>query len=585
MVQELYTYRAEKKVILQKQENQFVIRTNPDNLKKVDTLLDVEQVSPASFRITTDESNLDHLMNIAREMAPAHHAYYRIETNDEFLITDRIFVKFRKVISEEETTLFTSRYKLLLLEKYDDYNYLFQLTNATDMNPIKLIVKLMEEETIVESADHDLNHQMHTYDLEIPRDEAYSKQWHLHTHFRNTEYDSRSSTRCEDAWKLLGHFGSEDIVIGITDDGCKIDHPDFNSSNKFAGYGYFKDERLFTNSDSDFQKQQMYIKCKNHGTSCAGIVAAEVDAQFTVGAAPGCRLLPIKWESKEEGLFISDSKLMTVLNYIADKIDILSNSWGRSPERTWPTQVLDKITELATTGGRRRKGIIFLWAAGNENCPIEHNALVEVPYTDGWENGSWIGVKKAKNFHHSLVGIPGVIFIGALSSTAQRSHYSNYGSGLSISAPSSNLHEYFRMPVKGIPITTATGSIPVLHGACIPENVTSRFGGTSSATPLVAGIAALTISANPQLSALEVVSILKSTASKNLNFEGYPKTPPSPFDRDISWDISPIPPFDKGTFIDIGSNDGTWSPWFGYGRVDALDAVKAALKRRQEPII
>ncbi|WP_255289075.1 hypothetical protein [Bacillus cereus] len=46
------------------------------------------------------------------------------------------------------------------------------------------------------------------------------------------------------------------------------------------------------------------------------------------------------------------------------------------------------------------------------------------------------------------------------------------------------------MTITGILITTATGSISVLHGACISENVTSRFGGTSSATPLVAGIAA-----------------------------------------------------------------------------------------------
>lgn len=580
MVQELYTYRAGIKVLLRKQENQFVIRTRTDELKKVHKNLEVEQVSSVSFRITTDKSKLEDLMNVAREMAPVHHAYYYMETNDEFLITDRIFVKFCKMFTEEEIILFTTSYGLVLLEKYDDYNYLFQITNATGMNPIKLIVLLIEEEENVETADHDLNHQMRTYDLEIPRDESYSKQWHLHTHFRNKDYDSRSSTRCEDAWKLLGHFGSEEVVIGISDDGCKIDHPDFNSINKFAGYGYFKNERLFVNSDSDFQREQMYMACKNHGTSCAGVIAAEVDGQFTVGAAPGCSLLPIKWESKEEGLFISDSKLMTVLNYIADKIDVFSNSWGRSPERTWPIQVLEKITELTKTGGRRRKGIVFLWAAGNENCPIEHNALVDVPYTDGWKDGSWVGVMKAKNFHHSLASIPGVMFVGALSSIAQRSHYSNYGFGLSISAPSSNLHEYFRMPVTGIPITTATGSIPVLHGACIPENVTSRFGGTSSATPLVAGIAALTISANPQLSALNIISILKSTASKNLNFEGYSKTPPSPFDMDTSWDISPISPFDKGAFIDIGSSDGTWSPWFGHGRVDAFNAVNEALKRK-----
>ncbi|EEK61340.1 MULTISPECIES: hypothetical protein [Bacillus] len=165
MVQELYTYRAGIKVLLRKQENQFVIRTRTDELKKVHKNLEVEQVSPVSFRITTDKSNLEDLMDVAREMAPVHHAYYYMETNDEFLITDRIFVKFRKMFTEDEIILFTTSYGLVLLEKYDDYNYLFQITNATGINPIKLIVLLIEEN--VETADHDLNHQMRTYDLEI----------------------------------------------------------------------------------------------------------------------------------------------------------------------------------------------------------------------------------------------------------------------------------------------------------------------------------------------------------------------------------------------------------------------------------
>lgn len=150
--------------------------------------------------------------------------------------------------------------------------------------------------------------------------------------------------------------------------------------------------------------------------------------------------------------------------------------------------------------------------------------------------------------------------VAALASTAQRSHYSNYGTGISISAPSNNMHLYslneaLRLPVKGLGITTTTGPGD--------STVTDRFGGTSSATPLVAGIAVLVISANPDLRFLEVISILKRTASKNLSFEGYAKTPPTVFDRDTG-DTDPRDP---------GDPDGTWSPWFGYGKVDAKEAV------------
>jgi len=160
------------------------------------------------------------------------------------------------------------------------------------------------------------------------------------------------------------------------------------------------------------------------------------------------------------------------------------------------------------------------------------------------------------------------MWIAALSSRGQRSHYSNYGTGITLSAPSSNGHTYLRMTVEGLGITTSTGP---------PEGVvTDSFGGTSSATPLVAGIAALVISANPTLTAAQVVSILKRTASKDLSMTGYSRTPTASFDTDTSWDVSPVAPFDSGDFSDVGDADGTWSPWFGHGRVDAEAAVIAA---------
>ena len=99
----------------------------------------------------------------------------------------------------------------------------------------------------------------------------------------------------------------------------------------------------------------------------------------------------------------------------------------------------------------------------------------------------------------------------------------------------------------------------------------------------MAGIAALIVSANPDLTALEIVSILKRTASKDLDFQAYPRTPSAAFDPDTSWDISPIPPLDNGDFSDVGDEDGTWSPWFGHGRVDAAAAVAEAMRRGVRP--
>jgi subtilisin-like proprotein convertase family protein len=420
---------------------------------------------------------------------------------------------------------------------------------------------------------------MDTYQLPLPTDPDYVRQWHLHRHFSHPAFDLRSTTDCEQAWQILDHFGSPDVVIGLTDDGCRLDHPDFDSPGKFAGWGYFRGTRLITNVDIDADPDEMYKSGANHGTSCAGVIAGEVDALLTAGASPGCRLLPIQWESSGSSLFISDSKLLTALNFIADKVDVLSNSWGSVPINTWVPPVVNRISQLAQNGGRHGRGIAFLWAAGNENCPIQHNADMDIPFTNGWQihpdgSATWVGVSTARHFRNNLVGIPGLMHVAALASNARRSHYSNYGTGIMLCAPTSNSHRYHRLSVVGLGVTTTTGSV---------GGVTDSFGGTSSATPLVAGIAALVLSANPDLSALDVVSILKRTASKDLGLEGYPRTPPAIFDSDTGWDVSPIAPFDRGDFIDNGDPDGTWSPWFGHGRVNAVNAVNEALSRKTPP--
>ena len=573
-----YTYRAGKKIELEKSSDQIVVRALPEQVDDA-AVVSSEQVSSASTRINVSNENLEALMDRSRVIAPTHHAYYDSETGSEFLVTDRIFITFAGTPTDQQIDEFSGKYGLVKKATYSDKDYLFQLTNHTGMNPLKLVVKLMEEEPLVEMADHDLNQRMSKYQFTVPIDPEYPKQWHLHTALNHPEYDPRSCSQCENSWGLLDNFGSEEVVVAVTDDGCRLDHFDFDSADKFASWGYFEGGRLVTHADIDAEPTSMYQAGANHGTACCGVIGAETDAVLTVGGAPGCRLLPIKWESNGPFLDIADSKLRAALDYIADKVDVMSNSWGSSPRSFWPPLVTNRINELSQTGGRRGKGIVFLWAAGNENCLINHIADQNVPYTNGWEqrtDGSWdwVDVRTTKVFSHNLVELPGVMHIAALASTAKRSHYSNYGPGISLTAPSSNSHEYSRLRLPGLGITTATGKA---------VGVRNDFGGTSSATPLVAGIAALTISANPNLSAAEVISILKQTASKDLDFTDYPRTPPANYNPDTSWDVSPVPPFNSGHFVDNGDADGTWSPWFGHGRIDAQAAVAEAMNRLQIP--
>lgn len=577
---ETFTYRNGTKVKLTKSDQQFIVSASPAVLEH-EGFTQIEQVSTGSSRITTTSSDMEREMARARFIAPTHHVYRLNDSGQDFILTDQVIVTFQPGVTENQITEFMSRYALLLSKKYSATEFLFQLTNHTGMNPVKLVRKLTEDEPLVLSVDHNLRYQVQKYAFQLPADWGYQYQWHLHPHFQHAEVDSRAASMCEGAWKRLGSFGSDSVVIAITDDGCQMTHHDLNSPGKFAGWAYWHvgagpnpSIEIVKNTDPGADPTKMYQEGQNHGTHCAGVAVAEADADLTIGAAPGCHLLPIKWPSYGRVLDFTDDMMEETLQWISTKADIVSNSWGSAPLNLFATKVVNTVQRLATSGGPRGKGIVFVWSAGNENCPINLDTNIKVPFDIGWRDGlypEWVGVQRATQFRNNLVDIPQVLHIAALASNAQRSHYSNYGPGVDLCAPTDNGHTYYRAYVAGLPILTTSG-----------ENLEAMnfFGGTSSAAPLIAGIAALVISANPDLTASEVVSILKQTASKDLDMTGYPRTAPATYDPNPVWDVSPVAPFDKGDFQDIGDPDGTWSPWFGHGRVDASAAVAEALRLR-----
>jgi len=95
-----------------------------------------------------------------------------------------------------------------------------------------------------------------------------------------------------------------------------------------------------------------------------------------------------------------------------------------------------------------------------------------------------------------------------------------------------------------------------------PANHKNNFGGTSSATPLCAGVAALVLSANPALTYIEARQILRDTA--------------------VRFDLANTDPV--GQWLDINGNPSVGSGlpavrsgWYGYGRVNAGAAVAMAL--------
>jgi len=123
------------------------------------------------------------------------------------------------------------------------------------------------------------------------------------------------------------------------------------------------------------------------------------------------------------------------------------------------------------------------------------------------------------------------IAVGASNNLDIQSSYSQYGDELDFVAPSNG-------GTLSITTTDRTGSVGYSAG-----NYTGDFGGTSSATPLAAGIAALMISKDPNLTAMEVRILMRR-----------------------SCDIIGPDPYDDYT---------GWNMYYGYGRVNAYNSIVA----------
>ncbi|HTL89007.1 MAG TPA: S8 family serine peptidase, partial [Leptolyngbya sp.] len=276
-----------------------------------------------------------------------------------------------------------------------------------------------------------------------------------------------------------------------------------------------------------------------------------------VGAAPGCALMPIRTTG-----FLDDQTIEDLFGWAIDRgASVISCSWGPSAVY-YPLSLRQRaaITRAATEG-RDGKGCVIVFAAGNANRPTS-GTINE----SGWRNNAISG---NTNWLGGFTVHPDVIAVSASTSLNKKAAYSNWGSEISVCAPSNNAPPGMGLPGIGY-VATPPEVRGNLRGLGIVTtdrrgndgydagDFTDGFGGTSSACPLVAGVAALVLSANPDLTAQEVRQVLQQTADKIV-------------------DPDPDPQFGlrKGTYETNGRCD-----WFGYGKVNAAKATQAAIQRR-----
>jgi subtilisin family serine protease len=221
----------------------------------------------------------------------------------------------------------------------------------------------------------------------------------------------------------------------------------------------------------------------DHGTAVAGLVSAPINGIGTVGTCPDCRVLPITINGRGS----SDAK--GFLYALEQGAAIITNSWGYSIG-TQRTKLVEEAIAKAAKEGRDGKGAIIFFAMNNRN------------------------VDDCTTFNPDISAHPDVIAVSAMDGTGTRVRKSAYGSCLKfLSLTAQSYRE------DGIVTTDRPGS----KGYNKYENdedelsnldYTRQFGGTSAATPILAGGAALLLDLNPDLSKDELIEILASTARK-----------------------------------------------------------------------
>lgn len=320
--------------------------------------------------------------------------------------------------------------------------------------------------------------------------------------------------------EIWSETGGADLKVVIVDDGVDTSHSQLVGSISDA----YKATEAASRTDGDPTASEY-----GHGTAVSGIIAAEASNSSPVGIAPGVELASLR-------IFgAGNLSLSNALGHLSD-FDIANNSWGYSisfykaddsGHLTYWRSIESGLNE-AVTVGRDGLGTIIVKSAGNSR-----------------EDGRFASDDYVANHE-------GVIVVGATDHTGKVAYYSTPGANILISAPSSGAGQ-------GISTIDRAGSAGYSSGS-----TTDAFGGTSAAAPMVTGVVALMLEANPALTYQEVQDILAMSARHTGSGVGQ-----TPSGNELhSWATNGATHWNGGGMH--YSND------YGFGLLDAHQAVRLA---------
>jgi len=287
----------------------------------------------------------------------------------------------------------------------------------------------------------------------LPRDPRFNDQWALANSGQRggTEGADISATR---AWATT--TGSDKVVVAVLDSGVDYTHEDLapNMWTRPANLAPYHDNELGTIDDTNgfnaIDNSSDPMDENGHGTHCAGIIGAEGSNDIGIsGVNWKVQIMPLKFMNA--GGFGTTKDAIEAINYVIDRkkagvnVRIISASWGSTQKSRALEEVIRKAYE---------SDILFVAASGNASTNNDRNPHFPSSYN-----------------------VPNVISVAALDRNDQLAKFSNFGvKSVAIAAPGVDI------------LSTWLG------------NEYEEKSGTSMATPVVAGVAALIVAEHPRIS-------------------------------------------------------------------------------------
>ena len=422
----------------------------------------------------------------------------------------------------------------------------------------------------------------------IPKDELFPDQWYIDNNgvapsswgkFKNLK--KGADLNVLGAWKQ--NVTGKGVVVTIADNGVDFENSDLK--NKEEG-------------STSIQKLETPAIDKNdHGTACAGIIAALADTKGVVGIAPDSTLISHQILG---GYDIGEQS--TFNKILEDNVSTVSNhSYGEDDNgMLYPLDSFDyddiKRLVLFSNNG---KGHVALTASGNGRAYIPKDykpSEIDPEYAELDKDekvaktfGDYAGLDIMQNN-------PYLLSISGFDANDKEVTYAEAGPSVLVAGATGDTEPILIFTVKIKDNTPVDGTIPVLNpnkkpapsiattgrvnisyssnesfrddGEDEPAGYNMAFNGTSAACPTVTGVVALIRSANPSLTWRDVRWILAKTARKiqsNVNIINQATGKPS------------TGKFAKPIWSKTGNSTfGKYSHYLGFGAVDATEAVKLA---------